>query len=690
MFWKCQHCGLEKAESSIAGQCPRCGNSDLREFLPPKLQIIRDATAKGDWKSALRLLTAAMPDFHEDAPTTINELTHELCGALLTHSKNALAANEFQKALELAEKVLTLKADNSDAALIRSEAQAKLKLTDLAIKACKAYKSQNLSACQSACEAYVKQQRASGAHIEFDDGSGNVIDIAGLPAKLRMEIARQARLRKAARRRRFIKRAAVFLVIIVGIALFAYWRQSVFQERVKTFDAAMHAGSFEQARVLAPKIARKHKPASDLLGYFTARASFESAIRPVAVERIQQYAPTQFAEVQELQASATKAVNQPSQGIQYYNRAATHLAECLSITEAGEKARLEREASERAAAQAEEQRQRERAERVRDEERRNRENLHARIRGQVEHIVKNMSQENSIVNILRSFPATDFSSWLQAGEQGLSEGMLLAGIALLNGVHTQRDENRGEALIRQAADQGIGLAEFLMAITIDVKRYPRRQSEVVQWMTRAANNDIAPAQASVGLWHFHGTHGLPKNTNEAFRRFSAAAVAGEDSAQYHLALCYYEGISVRKNIEQAVYWMREAAGRGNDYAQYFLADMYRFGVGVRQDHREAALWYKRAAAQGHPNAQNDLGVAYVRGDGVNRNIDEAIRLFRLSARQGNQTAIENLQGLEVPPVALLYKCPSCGRTTRVDRRPAVNFACRNCPWADMQYAGPVY
>ena len=111
---------------------------------------------------------------------------------------------------------------------------------------------------------------------------------------------------------------------------------------------------------------------------------------------------------------------------------------------------------------------------------------------------------------------------------------------------------------------------------------------------------------------------------------------------------------------------------------------------ARGHRKEAAKWYARAAEQGHAGAQNELGVMYLRGDGVYRNTGEAAKWFRLAARQGDETAIANLKALGIQPSGLLYRCPSCGRTTRVERRPAVSFSCPTCPWSDMQYVGPAY
>jgi len=45
---------------------------------------------------------------------------------------------------------------------------------------------------------------------------------------------------------------------------------------------------------------------------------------------------------------------------------------------------------------------------------------------------------------------------------------------------------------------------------------------------------------------------------------------------------------------------------GNDFAQYNLALMYENGIVVKKDIDQAIYWYKKSAIQGNPNAQSQL------------------------------------------------------------------------------------
>ena len=53
-----------------------------------------------------------------------------------------------------------------------------------------------------------------------------------------------------------------------------------------------------------------------------------------------------------------------------------------------------------------------------------------------------------------------------------------------------------------------------------------------------------------------------------------AAVQGNALAQYELAMMYYKGEGVVRNLPLSKEWMEKAAVQGNALAQYELAMMY--------------------------------------------------------------------------------------------------------------------
>ena len=62
--------------------------------------------------------------------------------------------------------------------------------------------------------------------------------------------------------------------------------------------------------------------------------------------------------------------------------------------------------------------------------------------------------------------------------------------------------------------------------------------------------------------------------------FKVAAEKGMKEAQSNLGYCYYKGIGVAKNYEEAVKWYSKAANQGYALTQYNLGDSYLNGHGV--------------------------------------------------------------------------------------------------------------
>ena len=104
----------------------------------------------------------------------------------------------------------------------------------------------------------------------------------------------------------------------------------------------------------------------------------------------------------------------------------------------------------------------------------------------------------------------------------------------------------------------------------------------------------------------------------ALSEWRARAQAGEAKAQYNLALLYYRGQGVPKNLDLAVGWALKSANQGYPLAQYTVGIMYSRGEGLEKDDQQAARWIARAARQGLAIAQHDLGSLYGEGRGVPR------------------------------------------------------------------------
>ncbi len=111
---------------------------------------------------------------------------------------------------------------------------------------------------------------------------------------------------------------------------------------------------------------------------------------------------------------------------------------------------------------------------------------------------------------------------------------------------------------------------------------------------------------------------------------------------------YFKGISVKKDIGEAIKHFRKAAELGDPSGQFNLGLMYATGNGIGPSQTEAAKWYKKSAEQGKASAQLNLGLMYLSGRGVPQNTAEGMRLLKLAADQGDATAQSTLDSLSKP------------------------------------------
>ena len=130
------------------------------------------------------------------------------------------------------------------------------------------------------------------------------------------------------------------------------------------------------------------------------------------------------------------------------------------------------------------------------------------------------------------------------------------------------------------------------------------------------------------------------NDEEAVRWFEIAAKKGLAPAQFRLGTFYEKGLGVKKDLATARDLYRAAADKGHGKAMHNLAVLYAEGINGAADYRTAAQWFRKAAEYGIGDSQYNLAVLYARGVGVEQNFAESYKWFFLAAREGDKDAAE--------------------------------------------------
>ena len=129
-----------------------------------------------------------------------------------------------------------------------------------------------------------------------------------------------------------------------------------------------------------------------------------------------------------------------------------------------------------------------------------------------------------------------------------------------------------------------------------------------------------------------------KKYEQAIYWWQKAADAGNSAAQKNLAICYFNGYGVEKDVEKAIYWWQKAADAGNSAAQKNLAFCYLKGDGVEKNVEKAVYWWQKAADAGNSAAQFNLAICYLKGDGVEKDVEKAVYWWQKAADAGDSDA----------------------------------------------------
>jgi localization factor PodJL len=132
--------------------------------------------------------------------------------------------------------------------------------------------------------------------------------------------------------------------------------------------------------------------------------------------------------------------------------------------------------------------------------------------------------------------------------------------------------------------------------------------------------------------------GIATNYDEAAKWYDRAAQAGVVPAIFRLGTFYEKGLSVTKDVDIARRYYLQAAERGNAKAMHNLAVLDADGGGKGANYASASQWFRKAADRGIADSQFNLGILYARGIGVEQNLAEAFKWFSLAASQGDADA----------------------------------------------------
>ncbi|KAJ3332762.1 ERAD-associated protein [Blyttiomyces sp. JEL0837] len=214
-----------------------------------------------------------------------------------------------------------------------------------------------------------------------------------------------------------------------------------------------------------------------------------------------------------------------------------------------------------------------------------------------------------------------------------------------------------ERFYTEAANNNCGLAQARLAF---LKTHGRPQIKInhteaekwkshckiqgetsVRWLRQASEAGVPAAQFCLALCHYNGIS-VPADDAEAFKWCEKAAIKGHPGAQNVLGNLYIEGSGCVMNATMGLRWYIRAAEKKEAAAIYNIGTLFERGLGVEEDTTQAFEWYVRASVFGSVNAQNVLGIFYEQGVGVHQNAQRAVGYYQTAAFNGHPHAQYNL------------------------------------------------
>jgi localization factor PodJL len=164
-------------------------------------------------------------------------------------------------------------------------------------------------------------------------------------------------------------------------------------------------------------------------------------------------------------------------------------------------------------------------------------------------------------------------------------------------------------------------------------------------LRQAAMQGDPSAQYEVALRIGEG-QGTAQDSKEAALWYLRSAVSGFAIAQFRVGTLYERGLGVTQNIDEAQAWYTRAAEQGNVKAMHNLAVLIAGHSGAKPDYATASKWFAEAAERGLADSQYNLAVLLENGLGVEKDLTEACKWLTLAAKAGDADAKTRLEALQ--------------------------------------------
>lgn len=187
---------------------------------------------------------------------------------------------------------------------------------------------------------------------------------------------------------------------------------------------------------------------------------------------------------------------------------------------------------------------------------------------------------------------------------------------------------------------------------IERNRHQAQRFEGIPWLEHESTQGHQYAQYCLALCYDDGL-GVRRDTSHALLLFEQAAEQHLSSAYLRIAqLIQHEpGYTTPKySHDDSIKYFKLAAENGHPEAQWLLGLYSKEGImGLPKDQEAAFYWFSMAATQRHPSACMEMAMMYENGISIEKDVSKAISLYKHALTRFVDEATEALHRLGYHP-----------------------------------------
>jgi TPR repeat protein len=226
---------------------------------------------------------------------------------------------------------------------------------------------------------------------------------------------------------------------------------------------------------------------------------------------------------------------------------------------------------------------------------------------------KEKSLSTDYIKPLPKNASEDLIELMEETKKGNSEAQVKLGIRYLRGNGVSCDYSEAINFFRKSV-----FSKTTVPVTLIAQMYllglgvPKNFSKAFELLNYTTDNPVA--NNILGDIYFEGE--FVEQDYDAALTYYRRATFGNifPDAFINLAVMYFLGCGVKKNIKKVIYYLEKASALEDPYAQKFLADLYLSGEVLEIDSSKAIDLYLRAAKNGNKEAMDKLATISGFGD----------------------------------------------------------------------------